>query len=309
MKTLLLALIVVFGLSANAQQAPLNLKLNLEKNKTYRLKSSSTINQKQVMQGMEQVTDMTNDTWFSLKPLSFKEDFFLAEVKFDTLKLSNSMPKMEVSSANEGDYSSAKPEEILQCAYNRLSKSTFLVKFAHTGHVIDIMNYDINAKNILEGIESIQGQMAMMIKPRIEMMAEKDAIKTMIESLTVYLPNKEVNKGDNWDVQFTIKNGPIAIYSKMNFLLEDFQDNAASIKGKITLEPAPCKPADMNGAKISGEMRGLGESDMQVDQNTGWVIKSNSNMQLKGNLNISMQGQEMQMPMEMKMQTEINSLD
>jgi hypothetical protein len=308
MKTIVSVLFTaIFSISLMAQ-SPVNLKYNLEKGKTYRVKTVMKQNQKRTMQGTEQVTEVENTLYFSLKALSLTPDFFIAEVKFDTITNSVSMPKMEFSSAIEGDMKSEKTDDIMNCVLNRLSKSTLVVKMAYSGHVIDIMNHQVVAKTILMDVDSIKGQSAMMLKPRIEMMAQKEDLKSMIEGITVLHPNKNVAIGDKWNTQYTSSGGGFGFLISTAYTLNKLDKKEASIKGEINIEPAAMKPMEMNGAKITMELRGTGEVEMQVAPTTGWIINGKSETQMSGNMNVEAQGQTYPMPMEIIMTTETTEL-
>ena len=59
------------------------LKYNLEKDKVYRTKTYTVQDQKMTMQGMDRNTETKSITYFSLKMLDAKSEFFIAEIKFD----------------------------------------------------------------------------------------------------------------------------------------------------------------------------------------------------------------------------------
>ncbi|MDF1546787.1 MAG: hypothetical protein P1P88_03125, partial [Bacteroidales bacterium] len=124
MKTIFTFFILAFFSSTIMAQSSINLRYNLEPNKTYKVKNSSKVEQKMTMQGMDQNTEINNVLYFSIKPLNSSADFFMAQVRFDTIFFSTSMPKMEISSTNSGNMKSSDAKEIMDCFQNRLSKST-----------------------------------------------------------------------------------------------------------------------------------------------------------------------------------------
>ncbi len=309
MKTIVSVLLTTIISVSVMAQSPVNLKYNLEKNKVYKAKTIISQNQKRTMQGVDQVTEVENTLCLSMKALSLTPEFFMAEVKFDSIANSVSMPKMEFSSANEGNIKSDNTDEIMNCILNRLSKSTLLVKMAYSGHVIDIMNQPVVAKTVLMDIDSIKGKNAPMLKPRIEMMVQKEDLKSMIENITVLHPNKEVNKGEKWSTQFTSSNGGFGFLISTDYTLNETKGDEAAINGEINLEPAAMKPMEMNGAKISMELRGKGQTEMNVNTNSGWIINGKSEIQMSGNMNVEAQGQAFPIPMEVTMTSEIIGLN
>ena len=309
MKTLL-SFITIAILSSNifAQNSAI-LKYNLESGKTYKVKAVTVQDQKTTMQGMERNAETTNTVYFSLKALSAKEDFFMAEIHFDTIINTNSMPQMVINSSKPGDINSQNPIDVMECILNRYSKTALVVQLDYTGHVKEILNYNVIKENVLSGMDSLSGQ-AMMAKAQIEMMMDKQAIQGMIESITAYLPNQEVKKNDTWESKVISASGGIGMEITSTNKLKDIADNKASITADVVVEPAVTdKPTVMNGAEITSEIRGLGKSESEVDITTGWVISSSSTTQLSGNMNLKMPGQEMQIPMEMKISTEVTAID
>lgn len=309
MKTILSLLFVAFLYSSVQAQAPVNLKYNLELNKTYRLKSSNTLNQKTSMYGNEQLTEVKNVSYFSIKALKNAPDFFMAQVKFDTIMNSTSMPKMEMTSANPGNMKSENPVEISNCFLNRMANSTFLVKMDYSGHVIDIMNYDVIAKVLLADVDSLQGQIGASVKPRLVKMSEKETLKGMIEAITAYLPNKEIAKGEKWTTNYKNSAGGFGMLYNMDYKLDDLQGNSAKLSSAITIEPAGDKPMEVNGSEITSDMRGLGEAQMTINPATGWIENGTSKVHLGGNLTVKAQGQEFQIPTEIDAEGELTVIN
>ncbi len=307
MRTIVSVLLTaIFSVSVMAQ-SPVNLKYNLEPNKSYQVKSISNQHEKSTMQGMEQIKDTESTSYFTLKALNKGEEFFMAQVKFDSILISISTPKMEINSSKEGSMTSEKPDEIMNCVLNRLCRNTLLVKMAYSGHVIDIMNHELIAKTVLSDLDSLKGMMAMSLKPRIEMVVEKNSLKSMIESITVYLPNKEISKGEKWKTQVTNSQGLGSLIST-DFQLNELSNNEAAITGDVTIDPTG-NTMEMNGAKISGELRGKGTTEMKINPTTGWIVNGKSEIQLSGNLNVNAQGQSFQIPMEITTTTETIGLN
>ena len=288
-------------------QTPVILKFNLVKEKTYRLKSSSTENTTVTYGGTPQQIETKSISSVSIKPINLGADFVIAEVRFDTMQTTVSMPKMELNSTKPGKLSSSDPSEAMNCIMNRLSKAVFNVKFSLSGKVLEISNLKANTDAITQGIDSLQGQMAMA-KGRITSMVSEDAIKGMIEVITGYLPGKEVITGSKWASSIILNSGGIGMTMTYNYKLKKVTGNQAEITGDVTVEPASQAPADMNGAQISYDVRGLGKSTLTVDAKTGWLLKATIKTYNQGNMNIRMQGNDMQMPVETDGTTEIISL-
>lgn len=65
---------------------------------------------------------------------------------------------------------------------------------------------------------------------------------------------------------------------------------------------------EIQGGKISYDVRGLSKSTLFVDTQSGWLLKSSVKSHLKGNMNISMNGNDMVIPVEIDNNAESTSI-
>ncbi len=301
-----LILVIISSISGVAQKKA-DLTLNLEPNQVYRLKSVTVQNTIQTVMGNEQSVQTNNTTVFSIKPLKIMEGEMINEVRFDTIISVINQPPMEFSSVNPGDLSSEDPAMILGCIMNRMSNSTFLVKMSNNGKVIQFMNLEPVKGEIMKGTDTIQGQMAGFILSRAEGMLEEKALAGMIESATAFLPGKEVKIGDSWEVGLNLSGGGMNFIQNSVYKLESIDKKSAKISGEQVLETAP-GTLEMSGAQITPDIRGLGKSELTIDPETGWIIKGTIKQQLKGEITVNAQGNTLTIPMEMKNESEIISI-
>ncbi len=304
MKQLITLLVCISVSFASFAQKSADLRLNLELNKKYKAKTNSVQSQKMTVQGMERSSDVTNTSYISIKPLTKTDEFYIAEVKIDSIITTNSMPPMNITSADKGDISSGDPVEVMKCILNRLSNSTFVVKMDFSGAVVDIMNYDVVAANILSGTDSLSGD-AAMIKPQILTMVNKDSYKGTIETLTGYLPGKEVKKGEKWDKSTTVSSGGVGVTVNSSYTLKEISKEEILLNADVVIEPSSGGPMIMNGNEITSELRGIGKTELKIDPKTGWIIRSTSKSQMSGDMNIKSPMGEMQMPLEIISTTEV----
>ncbi len=125
MKRILLstaALLIVILLTA---QETANLRLNLEKNKIYRLKSVSEQTVTQTINGALQTVESKIIYALSMKILDVTPDLMVTEVRFDTIiTKTNAMGKItDINSTVEGDIKSSETTDIMSCIMNRLTRN------------------------------------------------------------------------------------------------------------------------------------------------------------------------------------------
>ena len=300
----LFAMLSLTGLS----QKKANLSYNLELNKVYRTKSTVVQNTTQTVMGNEQSVQTNNIMVLSLKPLKKTEEEMITEIRFDTIITLISQPQMEINSSNPGNLNSDNPADIMNTIMHRMSNSAFLVRMNTSGQVLGFMNLDPVVTEILQGTDTLQGQTASFIMQRVGTMLEEKSLRSMIEMQTYYLPGKEMKKDEAWEVGYNVSGGGIEMSQKADLKLVSLEKNSNLIGGELLIKPLP-GTMDMNGVKITSDVSGLGKTEMEIDPLTCWIIKGNSQQQLKGELTVNAQGNTFNIPIEINTDSELTALD
>lgn len=299
------------GFSIMAQNGT-TLKLNLEKNKVYRLKSSSEQTISQTMNGMQQNTNVKSNSLVSIKMMDASADFLIAEFRFDTIiTITNAMGKIvTISSANEGNLKSTEAGDVMTVIMNRLSKNPLYVKLDYTGRVIELVNAKMLSDILLKDTASITGESAPVIKMQIVNTISQKALISMAEIYTHNLPGKPVNSGDKWDITENMNSGGMSLDIITTYNLEGIKENAANLTAESTIQASPnAEPLSYGPAKVMyDELKGMGKSEVVLDTRTGLLIETTGKTHLAGNLSISVQGMNLQMPMEMDGTSKVVSL-
>jgi hypothetical protein len=302
-KTLLSSTVLLFCISIMAQNS-VNLKLNLEKNKVYRLSATSEQTISQTVNGNQQTTESRTNHYISLKMLDATSGFLMTEVHFDTLITNtNTMGKTNIiSSVSEGDIKSKKTAEIMSCIMNRLSKNALYVKIDFTGKVLDIVNSKMLSDIIMQDTSSITltGPLASVIKTSIANMISDNALKTMIEGFTHYLPGKQVSAGESWNITEETNSGGMKLSVMTDYHLDGITGNTATVTAESNIKAMENGgPMVTGGATITyGDLKGLSKSTLTIDILTGLVIEVKSETHTAGNLGVSGPGYSMQIPMD-----------
>lgn len=312
MKKLLLSLTaILMGFSVMSQNGAA-LKLNLEKNKVYRLKSSSEQTISQTMNGMQQNTNVTSNSVVSIKMMDASADFIVTEFRFDTLiTVTNAMGKVvNINSANEGNIKSTESGDVMTAIMNRLSKNPLYVKMDYSGKVIQVVNAKMLSDILLKDTALITGETAAMTKAQIVNMTSEKALISMAEVFTHNLPGKPVNTGDKWEITDNMNAGGMSLDIITTYSLDGIKDNSANLTAESTIQATPnAAPIVYGPATVKyDELKGMGKSEVILDTRTGLLVQNTSKTHLAGNLSISVQGMNLQMPMEMDGTSKIISL-
>jgi hypothetical protein len=301
-KLLLPALAIVLCGSMMAQNSA-QLKLNLQKNKVYTLKSVNDLNISQTVNGMQQTQQIKNTSYTSIKMVDAKPEFMIAEVRFDSIFTNtNAMGRNVInSSANPGNIKSADATEVMSAVLNRFCSNPLFVKMDYSGKIVEIVNLKLFSDVVTKDIDSIKGETAPIIKNQVTNMVKLDAVKPMIENTFAILPGKSVSVGESWEVSFPMNSNGMSLTTKSLFKLVSVSNNVATVSAETNIAAVGGKPMDMAGMKINyDDLKGLGKSTILIDVTTGLIKEVTGKNNIAGNLSLNMGGNNMQIPLEIQ---------
>ncbi len=311
MKNILFAGIsLLLTISVQAQNGE-TLKMNLEKNRVYRLMSVSSQTVTQTINGVQQTTESKAGYTMSLKMLEATPDFMVTEVRFDTLvTTTNTMGRiMTISSANEGDIRSEEMADVLSCIMNRLSKNALYVKIDYTGKPVEIVNAGMLSGIILKDTSSIsvKGPAAQAVKKQVIETVSEESLRSMIAMFTHYLPGGEVAKGNQWSITQQMNSGGMMLDIITTYRLDGSDGTLANITAESAIKASEnAAPIESGGATVTyGDLKGMSRATMVIDINSGMRVEENSKTHISGNLGISAAGLSMQMPMDINGESKI----
>ncbi len=304
---------VLFGFSLLGQSTA-DLKMNLEKNKVYRLKSVSEQTISQTINGVQQTTESNVNYTLSLKMVDATAGFMITEVRFDTLiTKTNAMGKtVLVSSASEGDIKSKETGDIMSAIMNRLSKNALYVKMDFAGRPFEIVNSKMLSDLILKDTSSItlEGLTASAIKKEIINSISDNSLKTMIGMFTWCLPGRQVSAGDSWNISQQMSSGGMMLDINTSYRLDGINGNNANVTVESNIKAAEnAPPIESGGATVTyNDMKGLTRSKMVIDIRTGLIVEDLGKTHITGNLGISAPGFSMQMPMDINSESRTTAI-
>jgi hypothetical protein len=314
MKTIIIFGICVLLWITSSAQNSVALKMNLEKNKVYRLNSISEQTVIQTVNGNPQTVNSRTQYTLSLKMLDTTPQFMVAEARFDTIIVrSNAMGKTTlISSASEGNIASSEAGEIMSAIMNRLSKNALYIKMDYSGKVVEIVNTKMLGDIVLRDSSAItlKGPVAAAIKNQIQGMVSEQSFKTMVEMFTYNLPAKQVTAGDKWNTSQPMNSGGMNLDIVTEYLLDKLSDEKAEIKAVANIKPAAnAAPLNSGLATVTYDnLNGLSKSVIVINKSTGLPVEIKTKTQINGNLGVSGPGFSMQIPMEISGETNVTAI-
>jgi hypothetical protein len=291
-----------------------NLRMNPEKNKVYRLLSTSEQTILQTVNGNQQTIESDTRYSASLKMVDATPAFIVAEIRLDTIATkTNTMGKAaSMTSVAEGNLQSKETSDIMSYFMNRISRNPIYAKIDFTGKATEIINSKMLSDMILKDTSQITLTEPALsaLKTQIINMAGADAFKTIIDMFTNYLPGKMVNTGENWSVSTTSNAGGMSLDITTTYKLDGVSGNNANVTAESNIKASPnAGPMEAGGAKITyNDLKGISKSTIIIDIPTGLVIESLSKSHLSGNLGVTVPGMSMEIPMDITSNTRIGSI-
>ncbi len=294
-KVFLSVFFALLGISLMAQ-APVTLKLNLEKGKVYTAKSTGKQTVKIDAAGQQFSIDAFSNNVVTYKVLKQENDIMDIELKFDTIasKSNSPMGSKEINSAKPN---MSDPTERIM---NKISTSTIIAKISTAGKFVDFVNYPKFKDRVMFVLDSIPAGKRDQAKMVAEALVQESAVRTRIEPLFSYLPEKAVKTGDSWESTYSLSANNATLLSLNTFTLKGVANNVANVSGKSDIESLPSNdPA----AQMTQNLKGTMTSDGTVDVATGLMLKNTAKGHIEGTMTVKANNSEMKMQLESESET------
>lgn len=296
MKTIVASLLFILLSFSTVAQTPVNLKLNLEKGKTYTVKSTSKQTMQQSVSGQQFAMDVYSDRVLSYNVLGQKEDVMTIEFKFDTVasKISSPMMTRETNSTRPGNEPA---EKIL----NKMGLYPLVANISTSGKFIGFVNYGTYKDSVLFVIDSLPAGKRDDARKQADMLLKESALKSMIEPFFAYLPETSVNIGDTWETSYIATSSDIATIVLNSFTLKGVENKLATISGTSEIESMPSTNPE---AQVSQALKGTSTFEGIQNVSTGLLLKSTEKAHLEGTMTVKSGGNDIEVQMKVDSQSE-----
>jgi hypothetical protein len=305
MNTIISSVIAIFfGLSVLAQ-APVTLKLNLEKDKVYNIKSNSSQTVQQSVNGQQYTMEVTSNTSMNFKQIGKDNDVLLIEVKLDTIEtiINSPMFKKETNSAKP-----AKSNEYFEKVMNRFSSFPLTAKISSSGKFMGFDNYKMFKAKVLEIMDSVPATQKDQVQKQADAFLRETTVQSMVEPFFSYLPEKTVKAGDQWESSYMQSSVQASMLFFNNFTLNSVENNTAKISGKSEIESVPSnEPVQADGKQMTTEAKGSSNSELTADLSTGLLSQGSITSHIEGTTTIKNEGNEMKVSFVVDSKMEITN--
>lgn len=296
MKTFLSLLLFTLLSATLMAQTPVNLKLNLEKGKTYMVKNTSKQASQQSVAGQSMVANVVENRVTSFKLIGQENDVLELEVRFDTLatKISAAMYSKESSSAQPGK----DPVDRLQ--YQK-SLYPLKAKISTAGKFISFTNLSEFKGKVMLFIDSLPDSKKDDAKKQAEMLLKESALRSLVEPLFAHLSDKPVNINDSWESSYMITQNDMNFLVFFTYTLKSIENGQALITGTSEMESMPSSNATV---KMDQPIKGSSTFEGRVDLATGMLSTLTENNKLAGSVTVTNNGTEYKVDLKIDGQSE-----
>jgi hypothetical protein len=134
-----------------------------------------------------------------------------------------------------------------------------------------------------------------------DVLLKESAVKSMVEPLFTYLPDKAVKVGDTWETSYFNLANNLSLVLSNSYTLKGIENNLATISGQSEMESIPSNDPS---AQMSQELKGTSTFNSTMDIETGLLLKSTSQGHFEGTTTVKNNGNEIKMPMKVDAQSE-----
>lgn len=282
-----------------------DLKLRLEKGQSYKMKMSQELKINIMIPGQQgQQQPMTMNQKNEMKTIYTVEDVqedgtLVLKVTYDAMvfKMENPDPNQTIEYDSTDTSTAVGP---MASILDAVVGQSFTITITSDGHVKEIQGADALLGRIQEKINELpEGPERAGMETQFKMQYGDEALKANTENSFNMYPDNPVGIGDTWQRKTTMNQGfPMVVDSI--YTLKERKDGIATIDIFAMIQPdRDTGPTEMGSVKLQYNISGSLTGVMEMQEATGWPIRSNQNLRLSGS--ITVQSPEMQQPMSIPM--------
>lgn len=296
MKTFLFFLLFTLLSATLMAQTPVNLKLNLEKGKTYTIKSTAKQAMQQAVAGQSMVVNITMNRVIHFKMLGQENDVLELEIKFDTvaMKMSAAMYAKETNSTQPGK------DPVDRIMY-KMGLYPLKAKFSTAGKFISFSNYNDYKSNVMLVIDSLPDSKKDDAKKQAEMLLKESALKSIVEPFFAHLTDKAVKLNDTWESSYITTSNDLSFLVFNTYVLKGIENGQAVLSGTSEMESMSSSNPMI---KLDQPVKGTSTFEGRVDLSTGMMLTNSDKGHTEGTLTVNSNGTDLKVDLKIDQQSE-----
>ncbi len=270
MKNLILPALLLISVSTFAQK--FKLALNLQKDSTYYLNSSSSLTIIQDIPGQKQTIEMIMGGRIAHKVTAIKDSVYDMEVKYASLSVSMKVGAMHVNMNSAGGGGNSLLDKLMASVIN----VPFYMSITRTGKVLSVTGMEKLYENMTANVpEATDAQKAQFKTQMAQSFGEK-SLKGAFQDAFAMFPVKKVGLNDTWTASTVLESSGMAAKVNTTYALNAATNDAYVIHGDATVGGISANPGyrSANGIEMRFiDIKGKSTTDLKLDKNTCWLIE------------------------------------
>ena len=172
-------------------------------------------------------------------------------------------------------------------AFAALVGQSMRLRMTDQGRVKEVSGIDEMIDHMIESMGLPAGEMSERMESNLREQFGEEAVKEMTESAMAVYPDGPVSVGDSWHRKVVLTKGfPLIV--ETTYTLTGRRDGIASIEIASELESnSEAASIEMGPVSLTYELRGEQSGMLNIDEATGWILKSRIEQQSSGRMHIS----------------------
>ena len=267
--TIFLAVALVCG-----AQKPVELRLNLQKGKTFTQNMDIKMNIKIEMMGMKIDTDVPFFTKISYKVLDIQNNNFVLECTYQEMKMSMDILGQKIS-FDSSDKKQDFDDNPIASFFSSFIGKSFKMTLDKYQNIVSIEGLDEIFASMVENGKHLDGQKEQM-KNMIKEILGEEKIKENFSSSNIIFPKEPVKVGSTWETDNVKSLQGINMQVKNQFKIEKI--TAKKIEISSVSEYSMNLSVNENGQDVSVIMKDAkATGNYVINPKTGWTISSKTN--------------------------------
>lgn len=280
-----LALLAVCAGVAAKQGGKVRLGLELAEGESHRMKVVIDQQVNQTVMGMAQDLDQTMETIYRFDVTEVDEQgVALVSWTQEWIRMSQQGPMGNIEYDSSDSVAASSP---LVQGYAAMVGKEFGARIARTGAVTDVRGFDAVLEELLTDMPLGEGPQADALRETLRGQIGDEAMADMLTSTLAIYPTEPVGIGDSWSRRTEISTG-FPVVTETTWTLKERRDGVAVIDVQSTVSANPdAPPLQMGAMAIRIELAGDQAGTIEVDEATGWIVRSGVQQQLSGEASLT----------------------
>lgn len=258
-----------------------DLKLNLAEGKTYKLMTTTDQDIQQKPMGQTQNMEQTIGLGLTHTVEGLTEDGnAVVKVTYEKVRYVNDGNPVLGRTEYDSDNPPAEVPLMAQ-GFAGLVGQSFNMTITPEGKVTDISGVEDMISKMADGMDVSEAEKAQM-KEQLKMQFGDQALKESMENTMAIYPENPVGVGDTWEKEVSITSGfPMTV--KNRYTVKSVSDSRVilDVESDVTTNDAAM---DVGGMNIDYDLGGSQSGVIEIDRNTGWVVKSTMTQDINGDV-------------------------